>query len=124
MRDKQYLDMMNQWLILKQEGKNAARYFQIRGYRSIAIYGMALYGRHVVRELQDTDIKVVYGIDRQKLKPYRGVEVRQPVETLPHVDVIVNTVIYDHANIQKTLAQITNVPVVSLEDVVYDSYDE
>lgn len=121
-RDKQYLDMMDQWLILKQEGKSIADYLAAKGYRSIAVYGMAVYGRHVIRELRTTDITVVYGIDRNKISPYMGVEVRQPVGELPCVDAIVNTAIFDHASIQNMLAQITKIPVVSLEDVIYESY--
>lgn len=121
-RDKQYRDMMDQWLILKQEGKSIADYLTAKGYRSIAVYGMAIYGRHVIRELRKTDITVEYALDRKKLSPYMEVEVRQPVGELPSVDVIVNTAIFDHANIKKMLAELTNIPIVSLEDVIYESY--
>lgn len=121
-RDKQYLDMMDQWLILKQEGKSIADYLAAKGYRSIAVYGMAICGRHVIRELRTTDIMVVYGIDRNKLSPYMEIEVRQPVGELPCVDAIVNTAIFDHANIRRMLAQLTKIPVVSLEDVIFESY--
>ncbi|MBD5492109.1 MAG: glycosyltransferase [Lachnospiraceae bacterium] len=121
-RDKRYRDMMDQWLILKQERKSIADYLAAKGYRSIAIYGMAICGRHVIRELQATDITIVYGIDRNKINPYMGIEVRQPVGELPCVDAIVNTAIFDHANIQKMLAKLTEIPVVSLEDVIFESY--
>lgn len=121
-RDKQYLDMMDQWLILKQEGKSIAGYLAAKGYQTIAVYGMAVCGRHVIRELRETDITVVYGIDRKKMNPYMGIEVRQPVGELPWVDAIVNAAIFDHTNIQRMLTQLTDIPVVSLEDVVFESY--
>lgn len=118
-----YLSMMNQWLILKQEGKSIARYLKRNGYHSAAVYGMAIYGRHVVRDLLGTDITIAYGIDQKKMKPYQGVEVLQPTIELPQVDIIINAVIHDHMNIKDTLAHITDIPVVSLEDVVYGSYE-
>ena len=122
-RDKRYLDMMDQWLILKQEGKSIVDYLAAKEYHTVAVYGMAVCGRHVIRELQGTDITVAYGIDRNKIRPYMGVAVRQPAEELPCVDVIINTAIFDHAVIQEMLAQLTKTPVISLEDIVFESYE-
>lgn len=121
---RQYLDMMNQWLILKQEGKNIAGYLKKRGYSSIAIYGMAIYGRHLIRELSGTDITIAYGIDLKKMKPYEGIEVLQPIGELPSADVIINTVLHDHMGIAAALAKLTSVSVISLEDVIFGSYEQ
>lgn len=118
-----YLSMMNQWLILKQEGKGIARYLERNGFRTVAVYGMAIYGRHVVRDLQGTDIAVAYGLDRKKMKPYLGVEILQPTGGLPQADVIINSVIRDNMNIKAALSQITDIPVISLEEVVFGSYE-
>lgn len=117
-----YLNMMNQWLILKQEGKSIDRYIKKHGYSTVAVYGMAVYGRHVIRELQNTDIKIVCGIDRKKMETYKNIEILLPAEGLPPADVIINTVIHDHIGIKDHLAQLTVSPVVSLEDVIFESY--
>ncbi len=122
-RDKKYVDMMNQWFILKQEGKGIEKYFQKNGYYSIAIYGMSIYGRHLVRELQGTDINIVYGIDQKRMNPYKNIKVLQPFHELPDIDVIVNTVIFEHTNIKKSLLEITNSPVICLEDIIFERYD-
>lgn len=114
--------MMNQWFILKHEGKGIDRYLNKKGCSTVAVYGMAVYGRHVIRELQGSNIKVLYGIDRRKLSPYMDIAVLPPTEKLPPVDIIINTVLGDHANIQSDLAKLTDSPVVSLEDVVFESY--
>lgn len=118
-----YLNMMNQWLILKQEGKGIDRYLKRYGYSTIAVYGMAIYGRHVIRELHGSDIKIVCGIDRKKVGEYKNIEVLPPSDGLPWVDVIINTVIHDHSAIKDNLAQLTERPVVSLEDVIFESYN-
>lgn len=120
--EDRYLNLMHQWLILKQEGKSIDKYLKEQGYHSAAVYGMAIYGRHVIRELQESDIKVRYGIDRRKLDGYKNIEVLQPIEELPDVDVIINTVLHDHVDIKLNLAKITNCPVISLEDIIFESY--
>ena len=44
--------MMNQWVKVKQEGKNLASYFEQEGYKKIAIYGMHYAGETLAEELQ------------------------------------------------------------------------
>lgn len=121
---RQYLDMMNQWLILKQEGKSIGEYLKKSQYSSVAIYGMAIYGRHTIRELEDTDITIAYGIDMKKMKPYKGIEVLQPTGKLPPADLIINTVIHENAAIAEVLVKLTSVPVISLEDIVFGAYGQ
>lgn len=120
---QKYLQMMNQWLILEQEGKNLEKFFLIRNYRKIAIYGMAIYGRHLVRELENGQVKVMYGIDQKELKPYKNVEIYHLTDQLPTVDLVVNTVLQEHESIKMQLENYYKCPVISLEDVVFDSYE-
>ena len=40
--------MMNQWVKVKQEGKNLSSYFEREGYKEIAIYGMHYAGEKLV----------------------------------------------------------------------------
>lgn len=117
-----YLNMMNQWLILKQEGKGIDRYLKRHGYNTVAVYGLAIYGRHVIRELQESDVKIMYGIDRREMDAYKNVKVIQPAKGMPLVDIIINTVLHDHIGIKTNLAQLTSSPIVSLEDVIFESY--
>lgn len=49
---EQYLNMMNQWLILTQEGKRLNRFIAGQGWHKIAVYGMSIYGRHAIRDLK------------------------------------------------------------------------
>lgn len=120
---QKYLQMMNQWLIIKQEGRGLEEYFLLRNYKKIGIYGMAVYGRHLIRELNGSRIEVLYGIDQKELKPYKGVNIYHLSEKLPAVDAIINTVIQEHSYIKSQIENICNCPIVSLEDVVFDSYE-
>ncbi len=117
-----YLDMMNQWLILKQEGKSITSYIRKQGWQTIAIYGMGIYGRHVIRELKGTDCIIKYGVDQKTMDKYDGIEIMKPIEKLPEVDVIVNTVIHDHASIANDLKGKVLCSIVNLEDIIFSSY--
>ena len=119
---EQYLTMMNQWFILAHEGKGIDRFIRKQGWQSVAVYGMAIYGRHVIRELKKTSCIVVYGIDRKKMEQYEGIRILKPTDHLPDVDVVINSVIHRHGEIMGDLIDIILCPVVSLEDVVFGSY--
>lgn len=120
---QRYLQMMNQWLILKQEGKSLEKYFIERGYGTIGVYGIGIYGRHLIRELSDGSVKILYGIDQKEMKPYKGIKIVHLDEHLSKVDVIVNTVIQDHEKIKMQLSSIFSSPIICLEDVVFESYE-
>ncbi|SFL03386.1 hypothetical protein SAMN05216390_108101 [Lachnospiraceae bacterium KH1T2] len=118
----QYLDMMDQWLILKQEGKTLERFFMSNQIKRIAIYGMSIYARHLIRELEGGVVEVIYGIDRNKVDEYKGIPVFGLNNSLPAVDAVINTVLWDHVNIKVQVEKMIECPVISLEDVVYGSY--
>lgn len=119
---QQYLDIMNQWLIICEEGRHVDKYFKDRGYKNIAIYGMSVYGRALVRDLRKTDINILYGLDQQVMKPYLNVKVLHPEDISKKPDVIVNTVLREHEGISKWLKSLYDVGIVSLEEVVFESY--
>lgn len=117
---QRYLDLVNQWLIVRQNGYSVAGFLAEKHMCRIAVYGMGLYGRHLVRELQHSDISIEYGIDCKKMKPYQSVCVRQPVEDLEKVDAIINTVIWDHDNIERRLSAKMDCRIVNLEDIIFE----
>ena len=117
-----YLDMMNQWIILKQEGKSITSYIGKQGWRLIAVYGMGIYGRHIVRELEGTNCIVAYGIDRKVEGEYKGIKIFKPSGYLPEADVVINSVIYEQNNIEISICGTISCPLVSLEDIIFSSY--
>lgn len=112
--------MMNQWVKVKQEGKNLAAYFKREGFENIAIYGMSYAGETLVDELKDTGIHVRYGIDRNADSIYADVDVVSPEDDLPKVDVVVVTAITFFDEIEEMLSGKAGCPVISLEDILYE----
>lgn len=112
--------MMNQWVKVKQEGKNLASYFEKNGYKKIAIYGMNYVGETLLEELKGTDVQVAYAIDKNADGIYTDVEVVTIDDTLDEVDAIIVTAITFFDEIEETLSEKVNCPIISLEDILYE----
>jgi hypothetical protein len=112
--------MMAQWVQVKQEGKKLASYFESHGYKKIAIYGMSYAGETLLNELKDSGITVVYGIDKNAASIYADIKILPKIDSLEEVDAIVVTAITFFDEIEKMLAEETDCPVVSLEDVLFE----
>lgn len=112
--------MMNQWVKVKQKGKNVAEYLEKRGYKKIAIYGMSYAGETLVDELKGTDIQVVYGLDKNAASIYSDVVILTMDDSLVEVDAVVVTAIFFFDEIMQSLAQKLDCPIISLEDILYE----
>lgn len=112
--------LMNQWVKLKQEGKNLASYFENHGYYKIAIYGMSYVGETLAEELDGTTIKIEYGIDQKVDSIYAEFDILSPESKLKNVDVIVVTAIKFFDDIKEKLKQKVSCPIISLEDILYE----
>lgn len=113
-------DITSQWISHKQNGISLAKYFTGKGYHSIAIYGMGRLGILLYEELKDSDVEVVYGIDRDPYCTYPELKIVQPEDELERADVIVVTPVIAFYDIEGMLAEKTEIPVLSIEEVVYE----
>lgn len=116
---KSYYNMLNQWLLLKQEGKTLEEYFVNNGYKNIAIYGMGEMGNRLYDELKDSNITVKYAVDENAAEIYPGIEVFGKEEEYPDVDVIIVTAIFAFDSIEKELQKKIKFPVIALDNVIY-----
>lgn len=119
---KGYYNMLNQWLVLKQESKSLEQYFVDNGYETVAIYGMGEMGNRLYDELKNSDkIKVKYAVDKNAGSTYSELEVLESADDLPEVDVLVITATFAFDEIEEELSGKIDYPIVSLDDVVYES---
>ena len=124
-REACYLSLMNQWLIRYQRGWPIENFFIHRCINTVAIYGMGLYGRHLIRDLGGSSIKVSYAIDRKKKLPYEGVIVYQLDAQFPSVDAVIYSVLEGTDSIRLWLKTKFDCPIYSIEEVVFsdDEYE-
>lgn len=113
--------MMNQWVKVKQEGKNLALCFEQRGYQRIAVYGMNYVGETLLDELKGSRVQVAYGIDKNAERIYTDVEVVVPEGPFDKVDAVIVTAITYFDEIKEMLEKKMHCPVISLEDILYEA---
>lgn len=112
--------LLNHWLEVKNEGGSAASYFMEKGYRHIAIYGMAELGNRLMEDLTGSPICVDYGIDRNICCSIGRIsEIYYPEDDLPETQAIVVTPYAAFEAIRKTLEAKVDCPIISLEEVVW-----
>lgn len=112
--------MMNQWVKMKQAGKDPASCLERKGYREIAVYGMGHAGKTLARELAGSAVRIRYGIDRNADIDYEGFGIVTPEDALEPVDAVVVTAVSCFDEIQEMLGGKMDCPVVSLEDILYE----
>lgn len=112
--------MMNQWVKVKQEGKNLSEYFEKEGYKKIAVYGMNYVGETLVNELKGSSIEVAYGIDQNADSLYSDIDVVTVEDDLADVDAVIVTAITFFDEIEEKLSGKMDCPILSLEDILYE----
>lgn len=112
--------LMNQWVKVKQEGKNISEYFEKKGYKNIAVYGMSYVGETLCDELKNTDTIVKYAIDKNADRIYADVDVVTMDDELEKVDAIVVTAITFFDEIEEQLSEKVECPIICLEDILYE----
>ena len=113
--------LMNQWVKIKQDGKNLAEYLDKKNYKKIAIYGMNFIGERLLSELKDSDITVSYAIDKNAKNLFSYVDLITPDEKLEEVDAIVVTAIAYFDEIEEMLMDKgVKCPILSVEDLMYE----
>ena len=111
--------MMNQWVKVKQEGKHLASYFEKKGCKTIAVYGMSFAGETLVNELKGSGIQILYGIDQRGGSVYTDINIVTKEDTLAAVDAVVVTAISFFEEIEEELCRKVDCPILSLGDILY-----
>lgn len=121
-KNRYLYELMNRWIILKQQRVNISSFFINRGIERIAIYGMHYIGERLYDELIDAQVEIVYAIDRNKYKENWKIPILQPNEQLDTVDAIVITPIFDFIEIKESLSQKITCLMISIEEILFYEY--
>lgn len=116
---QKYFDVTNEWVRLKNQGRNLEEFFLKNGWTHIAVYGMGELGHRLVEELNGSRVSIDYAIDEHIDKVLSEIEVKEPDCGLPSVDVIVVTPFFEYSVVEDKLMELVDYPIISLEDVVF-----
>lgn len=110
--------LMNQWVKMKQKGKDMASFLMNKGYHCIAVYGMSFIGETLLEELKGTSVHILYGIDRRGDSLYTDLHMVTPEDPLDEVDAVVVTAIDSLNEIEKQLREKLKCPIISVEEIL------
>lgn len=116
---KNYYNMLNQWLSIKQKDQSLEVYFKDNGYKTIAIYGLGEMGYRLYDELKNSSIQILYAIDQKAEDIYSEIDIVGKEDDFKSVDVIVVSATFAYEEIKKELEQKTDITIISLEDVIF-----
>ena len=120
-KDRYYLHILDHWMLQRENGFSVAGWMKKENYRRIAVYGYGILGRHFCKELYDSGIKVEYIIDQRKESLCAEYEVFLPSESLPEVEAVVVTAVYEYSSVYKKLKDRGFDKIFSLEFILNDN---
>lgn len=117
---KKLFNLLGRWVALNERGLSVGKYLKEKDINKVAIYGLGALGEHLLYELQEEDIQIVYGIDKraEKLKLDIRFENWEDKKSLPDVDLFIVTAVMDYEMIEKEICEIRDYPVISLEEII------
>ena len=111
--------LMTHWTRIKQKGKTLVEYFEKNNYKTIAVYGMSTVGQTLLEELKESQISVLYGIDKN-IEIDADIEIVCPTQNLKPVDAVVVTAISYFDEVAELLEEKVDCPILSIEDILYE----
>ncbi len=112
--------LAERWITIYEEGKSLESILEERHIKTVAVYGLGAFGKHVVTQLKGSRINVAYVIDQAVKGHWQDVEVKPLKEEISDVDAIIVTAINDMDVIEKNLKKYTRCTVLSLEELLYE----
>jgi hypothetical protein len=112
--------MYNLWLMEKGEGKNIADYLRTNGCIGVVIYGMSDLGVRLAHELEDSEVKVLYAMDRDIQISLHGIEVFHGIKDSDGTEdavIVTNMSAYDQ--IRKELVSHGFKKIICIDEILY-----
>lgn len=114
------LKVLNVWLDINEDGKKITDYFYLMNYKNVAVYGIGYLGKHLVKELKASDIKIDYIIDKNVKETKDNIAIYTPEDVLPDTSVIIVTAIMEFDEIADMLEDKIKCPIISVEDIIFE----
>ena len=113
--------LMKKIVAIKQD-KGFRTYFESHGIRTVAVYGLGVYGSILVNELKDCGIKIVCGIDR-KVSAYKDIPIIRPEDEVPECDALIVSLL-EPENVVRHYEKTQNVRVIAFTQIIYSVAEE
>lgn len=110
--------VMGEWLTMFERKQTIVAALKKRGITNVGIYGMGILGSHLYKQLEKSEIKVTYLIDRNDIKGVYSAEVVKPNQILKNTDAVIVTPVYQFENIKRAIQEYNTMDVISLKTLI------
>ncbi len=117
-RYEKYWRTLDQWLSLKERDVKLGEILKENHIHTVAVYGLGMLGRHLLEELREGPVRVLYGIDVRKGQIKADIPMYALCDELPEADAVIVTVDYDFETIKKELEKKSQYKVISLTQII------
>lgn len=115
-----YYNLLNQWMYLKENNKNITDYLKENDILKVAVYGYGDLGKHLVKEIENSELEIIYIIDKQKEISSKW-KVKEPDDNFDPVDAVIVTAFMDYEEILNNIKKKLKCPVISIEELVLEN---
>ncbi|NBI92003.1 glycosyltransferase [Lachnospiraceae bacterium] len=119
-----YYRLLEKWMVLHERGGSVKQYFVSRDMKNVILYGLGKMANHFIEDIKGSGINIICGIDKMDIDRQSGFPVIRPDEGIPHADCIIITPVHEAENIKQKLELHTQVPLISLSDILDDCLQE
>jgi len=119
-----YYTIFDKWLSNKERGKKISEYLVDNGINTVGLYGLGMMGKHLIADLEVSEIEIKYGIDKKSGINNLSFPVYTSFFDLPTVDALIITVVYDYEEIVNEARIKTKGQILILSEVIGQIYDE
>lgn len=117
-KQRQTIRCYNLWLAAKEEHRKLSEYLGKFNIKTVAIYGIGVLGKHLITELEESDVVIKFLIDAYSARGYRNYETKSANDNFPKVDAIIVSVVGEYNDIYKALRKKVDYPIFSLLELV------
>lgn len=114
--------MLLHWIDALSMGYKISDYFEDEDISTIAIYGMGELADRLVNGLKNSEIKILYGIDRDPACSVGNINDIYSTEekNYPAVDAVIIMPFYDYDNIEEMLrSKVKTDRFISIEEIIW-----
>ncbi len=109
--------IMDIWMTELEEGNYLFSKIKESGINNIAIYGTGKMGRHLIMDAEKAGLTINYVIDKNKKAYTMGYVLYKPEESLPNVDLIINSVLGEDNKINESILQNNKYRIISVSEL-------
>lgn len=106
--------------------ENLTRYFQMNGYKNIAVYGVGNLGTRILKNIDTAQLASICTIDENKTAHFEDMEAidMRELADRKEIDMVLVTPLLDYPQIEEQICSMCEIPVISAKELMCDMINQ